>query len=473
MTSDDESSRQQHADPGTGSAPRTRSAREVLTAISGLIAGMFVALISSTVVSPSLPVIVHDLDGDQSAFTWIVTVSMLALILIQKTLHLPKRAPRPVKIDYLGSTLIAAGVILLLLWVSLAGTTDAVAAGSKFFEWVSVESAWMVGGSLVALVLAVIVELKVSEPIIPLQLFKDRTFTLAVISSIAIGVAMFGTSIFLSQYMQLARGANPTQSGLMTLPMIIGQMGGGIVVGQLISRYGKWKGYVVAGGILTIAGLGLMGTISYDTNFALVSIYMFLLGLGVGLVMQNVVLAVQNSVAAKDMGAASAGVTFFRTLGGTLGVTALGAVLAQRIPDLLRDGLAKLTPEQLAANANELQAMQSGTLPSVSEMDPTDPIRVVIESAYGQGIAEMFLVAVPLAVIALIAIAFLPNKQLSQKTGAERLAQEAESGAINLAGAMTGNDSPEAIEAEFTLTASIPVAERPDDTTQHRLRTQD
>lgn len=550
--------------------------REVLTAISGLIAGMFVALISSTVVSPSLPVIVHDLNGNQSDYTWIVTVTLLAmtvttpilgklsdlinrkilvqlslvvftigsilsgfapdttwliasravqgvgigglmalvqiviadlisprergkymgvigavmgvgtvagpliggvitdsigwewnfwvfvpfsvaaLVLIQKTLHLPKRPPRPVKIDYLGATLIAAGVIMLLLWVSLAGTADAVAAGSKNFEWASTTTAWMIGGALLALALAVWVELRAAEPIIPMQLFRDRTFTLAVISSIAVGVAMFGTSVFLAQYMQLARGATPTQSGLMTLPMIVGQMGGGIVIGQLISRSGKWKRYVVAGGALTILALALMGTIRYDTNFALVSVYMFLLGLGLGMVMQNVVLAVQNSVAAKDMGAASAGVTFFRSLGGTIGVSALGAVLSQRVPTLLQDGLSKLSPDQLSAHAAELEAMQSGALPKISAMAENNPIRLAIEGAYGQAIGQMFWFAVPLAVIAFIAIVFLPNKTLSRSTGAERLAAEASGDALHLAEATTANDSPESHTADLALTGMAP-----------------
>ena len=555
-------------------APRV--SREVLTAISGLIAGMFVALISSTVVSPSLPVIVHDLNGSQSDYTWIVTVTLLAmtvttpilgklsdlinrkilvqlslvvftigsilsgfapdttwliasravqgigigglmalvqiviadlisprergkymgvigavmgvgtvagpltggvitdsigwewnfwvfvpfslaaLVLIQKTLHLPKRPPRPVKIDYLGATLIAAGVITLLLWVSLAGTADAVAAGSKNFEWASTTTAWMVGGALLALALAVWVELKAAEPIIPMQLFKDRTFTLAVVSSIAVGVAMFGTSVFLAQYMQLARGATPTQSGLMTLPMIVGQMGGGIVIGQLISRSGKWKRYVVTGGALTILALALMGTIRYDTNFALVSVYMFLLGLGLGMVMQNVVLAVQNSVAAKDIGAASAGVTFFRSLGGTIGVSALGAVLSQRVPTLLQDGLAKLSPDQLSAHAAELKAMQSGALPEISSMAENNPIRLAIEGAYGQAIGQMFWFAVPLAVVAFIAIVFLPNKSLSRSTGAERLAAEASGDALHLAEATTANDSPESHTADLALTGMAP-----------------
>lgn len=532
---------------GEAAAPASSTKpRGVLSAISGLVIGMFVAIIASTVVSTSLPRIVTDLGGDQSTFTWVVTASLLAMtvttpiwgkladllnrkllvqlalvifvagtaaagfaqdpgqligfrvvqglgigglmalvqiviadlisprergkymgligavmgvgtvggplvgglitdafgwrwnffiglpiavvaiIMIQRTLHLPKRPARPVRIDYAGAVLIAAGVSTLLIWVSLAGNQ---------FDWWSTETVVMVGGSLLALIAAVIVELKVAEPIIPMHLFRDRTFSLSVIASISVGVAMFGTSVFLSQYMQLARGATPTESGLMTLPMIIGQLGGSIVVGQLISRFGKWKGYMVVGSVLAIIGLSLMGTLHYDTDFTLVSIYMFVLGLGVGLVMQNLVLVVQNSVHPRDMGAASSGVAFFRSLGGTVGVSAMGAVLGSRVAELIKDGLGALQPEQLAG----AEALSSGALPSLAELP--EPIRLVVEASYGSGVAEVFLLAVPLAVISLIAIAFLPNKPLSRQTSAERLAEEAADAAIELAEAETGSDA--------------------------------
>ena len=159
----------------------------------------------------------------------------LALELLPRAAHRHRRDRAPaahaapaedrqaeVKIDYLGIVLISAGVSLLLIWVSLAGND---------FEWVSVPSLAMVGGAALLLIIAVIIEFKVKEPIIPLELFKNRTFTLSVIASISIGVAMFGTSVFLSQYMQLARGATPTQSGLLTIPMMAGVLISSTVIG--------------------------------------------------------------------------------------------------------------------------------------------------------------------------------------------------------------------------------------------------
>ena len=140
------------------------------------------------------------------------------------------------------------------------------------------------------------------------------------IASIATGLAMFGSSVYLAQYMQLARGATPTQAGLMTIPMILGLLVSSTVIGGLITRTGVWKRWLVIGAVLLIAGTALLGTLHYDTSFWLVSLYMFLLGAGVGMTMQNLVLVVQNSVRREDMGAGSSLVAFFRSLGGAIGV---------------------------------------------------------------------------------------------------------------------------------------------------------
>jgi EmrB/QacA subfamily drug resistance transporter len=521
----------------TSGAPKM-SQRQVLEALSGLLLGMFVSILAGTVVSTSLPKIISDLKGDQTAYTWVVVATLLAttvttpiwgkladlfnrklliqlalaifvvgsalagfsqdtsmligfrvlqgvgaggltalsqvimadiisprergkymgifgaimaigtvggpligglltdsigwrwnfyvgvpfailaILLLQATLHLPKGARRKVSIDYLGAALIAAGVSVLLIWVSLAGQKGQ-------FEWVSATSFWMVAAAAAVLIAAVLVELKVKEPIIPLRLFKNRTFTFSVIASISVGVAMFGTSVFLGQYMQLARGATPTQSGLLTLPMIAGLLVSSVVIGQIISRTGKWKSYMVVGSILLIVGLALMGTIGYDTNFVVLSIYMFVLGSGVGMVMQNLVLIVQNVVSPSEMGAASASVTFFRSLGGTAGVSVLGSVLGTQVANHIADKsheLAEAITKLGPAGATIGKALQSGTIPNVSSLP--ESVRVIVESSYGQSVAFVFLVAVPLAVITLIAVCLLPNKKLGTKTTIERQYEE-------------------------------------------------
>jgi len=510
------------------------SHRQVLEALSGLLLGMFVSMLASTVVSSSLPVIVHDLNGDQTAFTWVVTATLLttaistpiwgkladltnrkvlyqvalaifvlasatagfaqdpamlitsravqgigagglaalaqvlmadilsprergkymglfgaimavatvggpllggvltdafgwrwnffvalpiavaALILVQTTLHVPAMPKKKTSIDYFGIVLLSAAVSLLLIWVTSAGSS---------FDWWSTETVLMVGGAVVGLILFVVVELRSKEPLIPLTLFRNLTFTLSVIASIATGIAMFGASVFLSQYMQLARGATPTQAGLMTIPMIGGLLVSSIVVGALISKYGKWKSYLIVGSVALIAGATLLSTIHYDTDFVLVSLYMFLLGAGVGMTMQNLVLVVQNTTKPSEIGVASSGVTFFRSLGGTIGVSVMGAALATKVTDLMTDRLPDIMTAIQSLGAEKAQywgqQLSSGTLPEVSTMPHA--LRIIIEDIYAQGISHSFLIAVPFAVISLLAIVFLPNASLTRMTNTERM----------------------------------------------------
>ncbi|MFS0714278.1 MDR family MFS transporter [Microbacterium sp. 2P01SA-2] len=517
----------------TRSEGQSMSRRGVLEALSGLLLGMFVSMLASTVVSTSLPVIIHDLEGTQTAFTWVVTATLLttaistpiwgkladltnrkvlyqlaivifvlataaagfsqtpemliafravqgigagglaalsqvlmadiisprergrymglfgavmavatiggpllggvitdawgwrwnffvalpvavaALLIVQRTLHIPAHPRKETRIDYLGIVLLSASVSLLLIWVTLAGDS---------FEWMSVETLLMVGGAVIGAILFVITELKVREPLVPLTLFRNLTFTLSVIASIATGIAMFGASVFLSQYMQLARGATPTEAGVMTIPMIGGLLVASIGVGALITRTGKWKPFLIVGAVLLIGGSTMLSTIHYDTDFTLVSLYMAMLGAGVGMTMQNLVLVVQNTTSPTEIGVASSGVTFFRSLGGTIGVSVMGAALASQVTTLVgerRDdiqGALMSLGDQAQTWATQLQ---SGTLPQVSAMP--EALRVVFEDIYATGISHSFLIAVPFAVLSLIAIVFLPNKPLTTMTTTERL----------------------------------------------------
>jgi len=280
----------------------------------------------------------------------------------------------------------------------------------------------MVGGAIVATALFIVVELRSKEPLVPLSLFRNRTFTLSVIASIATGIAMFGASVFLSQYMQLARGASPTEAGLMTIPMIAGLLIASMGVGALITRFGHWKPYLIVGALSLIAGSFLLSTIHYDTNFVLVSVYMFLLGAGVGMTMQNLVLVVQNTAKPTEIGVASSGVAFFRSLGGTVGVSIMGAALASAVTGLFSDRKDDIATAIMSLGDKAqhwMEVLQSGTLPRVSEMP--EVLRIVVEDIYAQGIAQSFLIAVPFAVISLIAIVFLPNKPLTRMTTSQRL----------------------------------------------------
>jgi MFS family permease len=250
----------------------------------------------------------------------------------------------------------------------------------------------------------VLVERRAPEPIIPLRFFRNRTVVLSSLASLFVGVAMFGATVFLSQYFQLARGESPLMAGVMTIPMIAGLAVSSTVVGQVITRTGRWKIWVIIGGVLLTAGLGLMATVGYDTNYWLVAPYMLMIGAGVGMMMQNLVLSVQNVIAVQDLGAASSFVAFTRSLGGAIGVSALGALLGHRVSDHLASGLAAAgirPPAGLGAG---------GGIPDLSAIP--EPVRTIVQSAYGSGVADIFFVAAPFALLALVICFFLTEVKL-------------------------------------------------------------
>ncbi len=495
--------------------PPAMTHRQVLEALSGLLLAMFVAMLSSTVVSNALPSIVADLEGSQTGYTWVVVatlltmtattpiwgkladlfsqkvlvqtalvifsagslvagfapsmevligarafqglgvggltalvqvviagmvsprergryagyigsvfalstvsgpliggvlvdtlgwrwcffvglpVAVLAFVVLQKTLRLPV-IRRETHIDYLGATLIMGGVSLLLVWVSLAGNQ---------FAWTSATSYGLIVAGLVVIAGAVWVEIAVArEPIIPMRLFRDRTTSLATAASVLIGVAMFGSTVYLSQYFQLARGMSPTHAGLMSIAMVGGLLVSSIVSGRIISDTGRWKKFLVGGMVFVVAGLALLSTIDESTNLAVVGVFMCVLGVGLGATMQNLVLAVQNNTAHSDMGAASSLVAFFRSIGGSAGVSALGAVLAHQVAANVSSGLRDLGVAGGEATSHSVPDLD--TLPG--------PVRAVFEGAYGEASAHLFLVAVPFAVVALACVLFIKEVPLRE-----------------------------------------------------------
>ncbi|WP_246106675.1 MFS transporter [Pseudonocardia kunmingensis] len=350
-------------------------------------------------------------DTDWLGWRWCFWVgaplAVLALIVVQRTLNLPV-VKRKVSIDYLGAALIAGGVSALLIWVTLAGNQ---------FAWGSGTSLGLAGLGALLIVLFLVVESRAKEPVIPLRLFRDRTTTLATIASISVGVAMFGGAVFLGQYFQIARGYSPTVAGLLMLPMIIGSTISATVSGSLITRFGRWKGYLVAGALFMLGGFGLLSTIDHDTSMVLVGASLFILGSGMGMLMQNLVLAVQNSVAATDLGSATSTVTFFRSMGGTVGVSVLGAILAARVTTLTTEGLGAAGITAPPGGVGEVG------IGSLNELPPA--LAGIVRAAYGDATAQIFLVAGALAVVTILAVLFIREVPLSTETGLERERSEA------------------------------------------------
>ncbi|GAA3051643.1 MFS transporter [Streptomyces glomeratus] len=564
-----------HAKHGGGSpdgAPMTH--RQIMEALSGLLLGMFVAILSSTIVSNALPHIIGDLGGGQSAYTWVVTASLLsmtattplwgkladlyskkalvqialviyvlgsmaaglaqnpgmliacrvvqgigvgglsalaqivmaamisprergrysgylgatfavatvggpliggvitdtswlgwrwcfyvgvpfavlALIVLQKTLHLPV-VKRDVKVDWAGALFISAAVSLLLIWVTFAGDK---------YDWLSWQTYTMVAGAVVLGLVFVLVETKAAEPIIPLRLFRNRTITLSSLASLFVGVAMFTGTVFFAQYFQLARDKSPTMSGVLTIPMIGGLFVSSTVSGQVITKTGKWKAWLVSGGVLVTAGLGLLGTLRYDTAYWKAAVFMALMGLGIGMMMQNLVLSTQNQVAPTDLGSASSTVTFFRSLGGAIGVSALGAFMTHRITHYFMDGLADLSPKyrRLAAHSGS-----DGAIPDLAKMPR--PLRTLMESSYGHAIGDVFLVAACLAFLAFVITLFIKEVPLKTRGG---LAQAAAAVAKEAATA-TAAAAPAPAEEKVPSWAVASTEAAPDGTAAQKLAT--
>ncbi|MFD4210422.1 MDR family MFS transporter [Micromonospora tulbaghiae] len=317
-----------------------------------------------------------------------VPVAAVALFLLQITLNLPTVRRDNAKIDYLGATLIAAGVSVLLIWISFVDDS---------FAWLSWQTGAMVGGSVLLLALAVWVEARAAEPVVPLHIVRERTTALAILGSLAVGMAMFGGAVFLGQYFQIGRGYSPTEAGLLTIPMMAGVLISSIVAGRMITATGKIKPYIVFGSVVLVIGFAMLGTIDHETSLVFVGLAMFIVGVGVGMTMQNLVLAVQNTVALRDIGAASASVAFFRSLGGTIGVSVLGAVLARRVTD-------RITGDLAAAGIPTSGGGGGSTL----NLDALpEPVRQIVRAAYGDATGHIFLISAAIAVVGIVAALLL------------------------------------------------------------------
>ncbi|NEA37139.1 MFS transporter [Streptomyces sp. SID13031] len=324
-----------------------------------------------------------------------VPLAVISLVVLQRYLHLPL-FKREVKIDYLGAILISVTASLPLIWVTFAGHD---------FNWVSWQSALFVGGAIIFGVLAVMVENRVAEPLVPLKVVRQRTTALAIVASMAVGVAMFGSALFLGQYFQVARGYSATEAGLLTIPMMLGSFFGSVGAGQMVSRYGKWKRYLIAGGVLLTAGLGILGTIDHTSPYWWVGLGMLLMGIGMGMMMQNLVLAVQNTVDVKELGASSASVAFFRSLGGAIGVSVLGAVLATRVKDLMIQGVLHGPGGADAARKLQEGGSDGTSLLDVNHLPPQ--LAELVRQSYGDATGRIFLIAAACALVSLIAVLFI------------------------------------------------------------------
>ncbi|MGW3934988.1 DHA2 family efflux MFS transporter permease subunit [Streptomyces phaeochromogenes] len=322
-------------------------------------------------------------------------IGIVALAVIATVLRIPVRSQKHT-IDYLGTFLIAAVATCLVLVASLGGST---------WGWGSVQ---IIGLAVLGAGLAVAfvaVERRAAEPVLPLKLFRIRTFSLAAVISFIVGFAMFGAMTYLPTFLQVVHSISPTMSGVHMLPMVAGLLVSSTVSGQIVSRTGRWKVFPIAGTGVTAIGLLLLHQLDENSSAAEMSSYLLVFGLGLGLVMQVLVLIVQNSVSYEDLGVATSGATFFRSIGASFGVAIFGTVFASRLGSELTSALrGQNLPPSLGVDALKADPKIISDLPAA--------LRPPVVEAYSTSITDVFLYAAPVALAGFVLAWFLREDRL-------------------------------------------------------------
>ena len=346
---------------------------------------------------------------DSIGWRWIFYINLPigigAFIVCSFALRLPVNR-REHSIDFLGAAAIVAAVTSLLLYLNWAGTS---------YGWASWQGLALLLGSVLLVVAFVAIELRAAEPILPMRLFRNQIFSVGNGFGFFAGFAMFGGIIYLPLYLQAVKGMSAMESGLGMLPAIAGIMATSIVSGRIMAKTGKYKIYPIAGAVLIIISLVLLSGLTNTTPYWQVAVYAFVFGSGLGMTMQTVVTAVQNSVHFSDMGVATASATFFRQIGASIGTAIFGTVLTTRMAHYMQQQFAGVPGGLKSAgtlDVNNIQAIHA--LP--------EPVKVHVTAAFAEAIGDLFLAGIPFIGIALVFALVLKEKKLASMEGAEMAA---------------------------------------------------
>ncbi|HEX4288894.1 MAG TPA: MDR family MFS transporter [Trebonia sp.] len=341
---------------------------------------------------------------DNLSWRWVFYINLPvgALALVVIAVVLPATGTKQQhKIDYLGATTLAGFATALVLATSWGGTT---------YAWSSPVIIALFAAAVLLLVAWYFSARAAAEPVLPLRLFKNSVFSVAAAISLAAGFAMFGALSYLPLFLQVVHGVSATISGVYLLPMVLGLLITSIGSGQIIARTGRYKVFPIVGTAILAVALFLLSTLDETTPTWVMNLYFFILGFSLGLILQVLVIAVQNTASYEDLGAATSGVTFFRSIGGSFGVSVFGAIFANQLARQLTAALAgkKLppgfSPATVQGNSSELRTL------------PAD-LRQAILHAYSLALHPVYLTAVPIAGVAFILAWFLREVPLRTATG--------------------------------------------------------
>ena len=340
---------------------------------------------------------------DQLSWHWIfyINIPIGAVALAVVAIQVPGNLRRVHHvIDYLGAAVLVFSASFLVLFTSLGGTT---------YPWGSPTIVGLGVAGAVLLVVFVFVERRATEPVLPLHLFSNRGFSVTSLVGFIVGFAMFGAIVYLPVFFQIVHGESPTTSGLRLLPLLVGLIICSTGSGITISRTGRYRAFPIAGTALMTVGLVLLSQVGIGTSLLVTALYMFVLGVGLGCVMQVLVLIVQNAVPYPELGVATSGATFFRSIGGCFGTAIFGAIFSNvLVGNLVRHlGNARL-PAGLSS---------SSVTPAILDRLP-QAVHHGIAAAYAESIQTVFLIAAPIGAIAFLAAWFIPQVELRRGVGA-------------------------------------------------------
>ena len=360
-----------------------------------------------------------------TGWRWIFYINIpfgiLALVITSAVLHIPK-VKREHKIDYLGALILVLAVTTVLLATSVYGPENG---------WTDSKTLTVFGSGILLTLLFLWQETRAKEPILPLRLFKNHTFSLTSALGFIIGAGMFGAIVMLPLYLQVVKGNSATEAGLKLIPLMLGIVSMSIFSGKRITTTGKYKIFPIAGAGIMTFGLILMSTLNETTSFGVLSIYAILVGAGLGLSMQTIVIALQNSVDFQDMGIATSSNTFFRSLGGAFGTAIFGTIFSNRIAYYLQDNIATLQstdPQSLAGfDSAKLDLITTNTS-IITTLPPT--IRDTVLHSFAQTFQVVFLAAAPITFIGFVLAFFLKEKPLQSSTAHHAAKAEAAGEAV-------------------------------------------